>query len=147
MNCDEIRKALEIIKKPITVNCIEYKYFDQENYIKLEKVFKNCLWFANNLEQINLTTESLEQENKQLKDQIDQLRKELNALQTSEEEITTIEQLSKHIKEMIAEYEEMKEKIEEETIDEVLKDNNLLVINSKLDVYKKLLLKIEKSDK
>lgn len=69
MNNDEIREALKIINEPITVNCIEYKYFDQENYNKLIKVFENCLWFANNLEQINLTTESLEQENQKLKAQ------------------------------------------------------------------------------
>ena len=66
MNSDEIRKALEIIKEPITVNCIEYKYFDQENYDKLTRVYDNCLWFVNNLEQINLI---LAQENKQLKSQ------------------------------------------------------------------------------
>lgn len=67
MNSEEIRKALEIIKEPITVNCIEYKYFDQENYDKITRVYDNCLWFANNLEQINLTVEKLEKENKQLK--------------------------------------------------------------------------------
>lgn len=67
MNSKEIKEALEIIKKPITVNCIEYKYFDQENYDKITRVYDNCLWFANNLEQINLTVEKLEKENQQLK--------------------------------------------------------------------------------
>ena len=73
MNSEEIRKALEIIKEPITVNCIEYKYFDQENYDKITRVYDNCLWFANNLEQINLTVEKLEQEKQEL---IDYLKEE-----------------------------------------------------------------------
>ena len=70
MNSKEIKEALEIIKKQITVNCIEYKYFDYENYNKLIEVYDNCLWFANNLEQINLTVENLQKENKQLKEDI-----------------------------------------------------------------------------
>ena len=70
MNSKEIKETLEIIKKPITVNCIEYKYFDYENYNKLIEVYDNCLWFANNLEQINLTVENLQKENKQLKEDI-----------------------------------------------------------------------------
>ena len=69
MNSKEIKEALEIIKKPITVNCIEYKYFDDENYNKLLEVYENCLWFANNFEQINLTVENLQKENQQLKEQ------------------------------------------------------------------------------
>ena len=69
MNKEEIIKALEIIKEPITVNCIEYKYFDEENYNKITNVYNNCLWFANNLEQINLTVENLQKENQKLKEQ------------------------------------------------------------------------------
>ena len=72
MNSKEIKEALKIIKKPITVNCIEYKCFDDENYNKLLKVYENCLWFANNLEQINLTAENLQKENQQLKEQLQQ---------------------------------------------------------------------------
>lgn len=71
MNSKEIKEALEIIKKPITVNCIEYKYFDDENYNKLIEVYDNCLWFANNLEQINLTVENFEKENQQLKEKLE----------------------------------------------------------------------------
>lgn len=67
MNSKEIKEALKIINEPITVNCIEYKYFDEENYNKITNVYENCLWFANNLEQINLTVENLQKENKQLK--------------------------------------------------------------------------------
>lgn len=76
MNSKEIKEALEIIKKPITVNCIEYKYFDDENYNKLIEVYDNCLWFANNLEQINLTVENLQKENKQLKEQLQNISNE-----------------------------------------------------------------------
>ena len=72
MNSKEIKEALEIIKKPITVNCIEYKYFDDENYNKLLEVYENCLWFANNFEQINLAVENLQKENQQLKEQLQQ---------------------------------------------------------------------------
>lgn len=68
MNEEEIRKALEIIKQPITINYKEYKYFDQENYDKLKAVYDNCLWFINNFEQINTTVEQLQQENKKLKE-------------------------------------------------------------------------------
>lgn len=67
MNSKEIKEALKIINEPITVNCIEYKYFDEENYNKITNVYENCLWFANNLEQINLTVENLQKENQQLK--------------------------------------------------------------------------------
>lgn len=72
MNGEEIREVLKIIKEPITVNCIEYKYFDQENYDKITRVYENCLWFANNLEQINLTVENLQKENQKLKEQLQQ---------------------------------------------------------------------------
>ena len=68
MNSKEIKEALEIIKKPIKVNCIEYKCFNEENYNKLLKVYENCLWFANNFEQINLAVENLQKENEQLKE-------------------------------------------------------------------------------
>ena len=71
MNSKEIKEALEIIKKPITVNCIEYKYFDDENYNKLIEVYDNCLWFANNLEQINLIVENFEKENQKLKSKLE----------------------------------------------------------------------------
>lgn len=77
MNSEEIRKALEIIKEPITVNCIEYKYFDQENYDKITRVYDNCLWFANNLEQINLTVEKLEQEKQELINYIKEEKRKL----------------------------------------------------------------------
>lgn len=70
MNEEEIHKALEIIKQPITVNCKEYKYFDQENYDKLVSVYNNCLWFIRNFEQVNTTVERVQQENQQLKEQI-----------------------------------------------------------------------------
>ena len=69
MSEEEIKEALKIINEPITVNCIEYKYFDEENYNKITNVYENCLWFANNLEQINLTVENLQKENRKLKEQ------------------------------------------------------------------------------
>lgn len=77
MSEEELIKALEIIKEPITVNCIEYKYFDEENYNKITNVYNNCLWFANNLEQINLTVENLQKENQKYKEVIDKLKEYL----------------------------------------------------------------------
>ena len=61
MNKEEITKALEIIRKPITVNCIDYHYFDNENYNDLVRVYENCLWFINNVEQIIETSNQLQQ--------------------------------------------------------------------------------------
>ena len=53
MNKEEIDEALKLIKEPITVNSIEYKYFDQENYEKLLRVYENCRWFIDNYDEIN----------------------------------------------------------------------------------------------
>ena len=72
MNKEEIIEALKIVKEPITVNCVEYKYFDEENYNKMINVYQKCLWFTNNFEQINLTVENLQEENKKLKEQLQQ---------------------------------------------------------------------------
>lgn len=71
MNEEEIKKALEIIKQPITVNCIDYHYFDQENYDKLVAIFDNCRWFINNFEQLIDNFNDLQQENVRLKDKIE----------------------------------------------------------------------------
>lgn len=66
MNEEEIQEALKIIKEPITVNSIEYKYFDQENYEKLLMVYENCLWFVNNAEQFMQNLKNLQEENQKL---------------------------------------------------------------------------------
>lgn len=111
MNSDEIRKALEIIKEPITVNCIEYKYFDQENYNKLLNVYENCLWFANNLEQINLTIENLAKEKQEL---IDYLKEEIKLCKKAQVialKNKMIEQIG-NFNLRIATYEEILSKIE-----------------------------------
>ena len=68
MNEEEIHEALKIIKEPITVNSIEYKYFDQENYEKLLRVYENCRWFISNAEQY---LDNLQKENQSLKKQLD----------------------------------------------------------------------------
>lgn len=52
MNKEEIEKAKEILKQPITVNCVNYKYFTQENYDKLISVCDNALWLLNIYEQV-----------------------------------------------------------------------------------------------
>jgi hypothetical protein len=68
MNKEEIEKALEIVREPIIVNCIDYHYFDNENYNNLVRIFENCLWFVNNLEQIIETSNQLQQKIKTYED-------------------------------------------------------------------------------
>jgi len=80
VNEEEIHKALEIIKQPITVNCVDYHYFDYENYDKLTQVYENCLWFIRNFEQINTTVERVQQQNHQLKDRIEKAIKYIDAI-------------------------------------------------------------------
>ena len=60
MNKQEIQEAIKIIKEPITVNSIEYKFITQENYEKLLKVYENCQWFINNWEQFQQNIEDLQ---------------------------------------------------------------------------------------
>lgn len=74
MNKEEIHKALEIIKQPITVNTKIYHYFDNENYDKLISVYENCLWFIRNFEQINATVERLQKQNKFLMERENKLQ-------------------------------------------------------------------------
>ena len=75
MNEEEIQEALKIIKEPITVNSIEYKYFDQENYEKLLRVYENCMWFINIHEQVIQNLDNLHQELDQYKNNWEELKK------------------------------------------------------------------------
>ena len=61
MSEEEINEALKIIKEPITVNSIEYKYFNQENYEKLLSVYENAKWFVSNWEQVLQNIKDLKQ--------------------------------------------------------------------------------------
>ena len=90
MNEEEIQKALEIIKQPITVNCIEYKYFDQENYDKLISVYDNCLWIVNLFEQAKEHIEPIQQENKRLKEVIEEVREYINNENYKDENICVV---------------------------------------------------------
>lgn len=81
MSEEEINEALKIIKEPITVNSIEYKYFNQENYEKLLSVYENAKWFVSNWEQalqnikdLQQRVEQLEKENEKLRDKIVELQ-------------------------------------------------------------------------
>ena len=62
MNKEEINEAIKLIKEPIIVNSVEYKYFSQENYEKLLRVYENCRWFIDNYEQVLQNIENLQQE-------------------------------------------------------------------------------------
>ena len=66
MSEEEINEALKIIKEPITVNSIEYKYFNQENYEKLSSVYENAKWFVSNWEQALQNIKDLQQKVEQL---------------------------------------------------------------------------------
>ena len=75
MNEEEIQEALKVIKEPITVNSIEYKYFDQENYEKLLRVYENCQWFINIHEQLMQNLDNLHQELDRYKNNWEELKK------------------------------------------------------------------------
>lgn len=66
MSEEELNEALKIIKEPITVNSIEYKYFNQENYEKLLSVYENAKWFVSNWEQALQNIKDLQQKVEQL---------------------------------------------------------------------------------
>lgn len=78
MSEEEVQEALKIIKEPITVNSIEYKYFDQENYEKLLRVYENYRWFINIHEQVIQNLDNLHQELDQYKNNWEELKKWLN---------------------------------------------------------------------
>ena len=78
MNEEEINEAIKLIKEPIIVNSVEYKYFSQENYEKLLRVYENCRWFINNYEQVLQNIESLQQELQRKDNIIDKAIEELN---------------------------------------------------------------------
>lgn len=71
MNKEEIQQAIKIIQEPITVNSIEYKYFDQENYDKLLSVYENCRWFIDNTKQIIQNCEYQQKQIEHLQNLID----------------------------------------------------------------------------
>lgn len=75
MSEEEIQEALKVIKEPITVNSIEYKYFDQENYEKLLRVYENCKWFISNAEQFIQNYKNRQQELDQYKNNWEELKK------------------------------------------------------------------------
>lgn len=76
----EINEALKLIKEPITVNSIEYKYFDQENYEKLLSVYENCRWFVDNYEQVLQNIKNLQQELQRKDNIINGIKQEIERL-------------------------------------------------------------------
>ena len=78
MNEEEIQEALKIIEEPITVNSIEYKYFDKENYEKLLRVYENCRLFINVYEQLIQNLDNQHEELDQYKNNWEELKKWLN---------------------------------------------------------------------
>lgn len=50
LNENELKEALEILRNPIIVNNKQYKCFDQDNYERLEEVYKKCLKIFNQLD-------------------------------------------------------------------------------------------------
>lgn len=89
MNEEEIQEALKVIKEPITVNSIEYKYFDQENYEKLLRVYENCRWFISNAEQFMHNFKNQQQELDQYKNNWEELKKWLDEIINDDRLIST----------------------------------------------------------
>lgn len=83
MSEKEIQEALKTIKEPITVNSIEYKYFDQENYEKLINVYEKCQWFINNTEQFIQNFKNQQKEIDRLNNIIDELEKYLQKMKNA----------------------------------------------------------------
>lgn len=81
MSEEEINEALKIIKEPITVNSIEYKYFNQENYEKLLSVYENAKWFVSNWEQALQNINNLQQKVEQQENEINRLNNIINKLE------------------------------------------------------------------
>lgn len=50
LNENELKEALEILRNPIIVNNKQYKCFDQDNYERLEEIYKKCLKIFNQLD-------------------------------------------------------------------------------------------------
>lgn len=46
MNKKELDEVLKIMNEPITVNSINYKYFTQEQYDNLIRVYDNAKWLV-----------------------------------------------------------------------------------------------------
>lgn len=46
MNKKELDEVLKIMNEPITVNSIDYKYFTQEQYDNLIRVYDNAKWLV-----------------------------------------------------------------------------------------------------
>lgn len=78
MTEEEINEAIKLIKEPIIVNSVEYKYFSQENYEKLLRVYENCRRFIDNYEQVLQNIEILQQELQRKDNIINGIKKELN---------------------------------------------------------------------
>jgi len=87
MNKEEIQEALKIIREPIIVNNVNYKYFDQENYDKLVRAYENCQWFINNWEQLEQNIEDLQKKIKELEKGIKIKEYNRNTLYTAVTEI------------------------------------------------------------
>jgi hypothetical protein len=49
MNKEQLEEALKVVREPITVNSIEYKYFDLDNYNKLVNVIEYCQYLQANV--------------------------------------------------------------------------------------------------
>lgn len=122
MSEEELQKAIEIMTQPITVNCVDHHYFDQENYDKLASASDSSLWLLK-------PYESILKENKQLKELINGIREERDYLfNKSSVENKQIQQEKDLYKSVI---EEVREYIEKSSLEVNTKEfGNLTVCNS-----------------
>ena len=112
----ELQKAIEIMTQPITVNCVDHHYFDQENYDKLASASDSSLWLLK-------PYESILKENQQLKELINGIREERDYLfNKSSVENKQIQQEKDLYKEVI---EEVREEIEKSILIEGVKETGV----------------------
>lgn len=101
MSEEELQKAIEIMTQPITVNCVDHHYFDQENYDKLASASDSSLWLLK-------PYESILKENKQLKELINGIREErdylFNKSSVENKQIQQEKDLYKSVIEEVREY-------------------------------------------
>ena len=101
MSEEELQKAIEIMTQPITVNCVDHHYFDQENYDKLASASDSSLWLLK-------PYESILKENQQLKELINGIREErdylFNKSSVENKQIQQEKDLYKSVIEEVREY-------------------------------------------
>ena len=134
MNKEEINEAIKLIKEPIIVNSVEYKYFSQENYEKLLRVYENCRWFINNYEQVLQNIESLQQKLQRKDNIINDLKSSITDYQEAvgdyQDEIVRKDNNWNELKEWLNySIEKINEKLKNDKEEIIVKDGKVMNMN------------------